>query len=357
MRRLFVAIAALVAGSLAAPTAQQPPRLIVIAVADQFRADYLTMFSSHWRAGLKTLVDEGAVFRRAEYPYRHTDTCAGHFTIGTGTLPRTHGMIADAWWDPETRASIECTDDDKAQPVTYGLPTKRGKSGRRLVVPTLADELRAQRPGSRVVALSLKARSAIGLAGHGGDAVTWFEEALGVGAVVTSTAFADKPVRPVKACIGGDPFEKEFDHVWPLRDPADHCRAADPGVGERPRAPRIGLFPHVMKGLTDNRADAFNLWRESPFGDAYLGRMAIALVDAFALGQRDATDFLGVGFSSTDTVGHPFGPDSRELEDTVARLDDAIGALIRHLDAKVGRANYILAFSADHGVAPIPVTM
>jgi predicted AlkP superfamily pyrophosphatase or phosphodiesterase len=356
MRRLLLAVPALVSLWFAVPGAQQPPRLIVIAVADQFRADYLTTFSSHWRAGLKTLADEGAVFARAEYPYRHTDTCAGHFTIGTGTLPRTHGMVADAWWDPATRLTIECTDDDKARSVTYGLASKRAKSARRLLVPTLADELRSQKPGARVVSLSIKSRSAIGLAGHGGI-VTWFEETPGVGSFMTSTAFSARPVPQMRAFLDKDPFEKEFDQVWTLRDPETQYRSADAGVGERPRAPRIGLFPHVMKGLTNNRNDAFNLWRESPFGDAYLGRMAIALVDAFALGQRDATDFLGVGFSSTDTVGHPFGPDSRELEDTVARLDDAIGALIRHLDAKVGRANYILAFSADHGVAPIPVTM
>src|SRR5688500_11856627 len=336
MRRLFVAIAALVAGSLAAPTAQQPPRLIVIAVADQFRADYLTMFSSHWRAGLKTLVDEGAVFRRAEYPYRHTDTCAGHFTIGTGTLPRTHGMIADAWWDPETRASIECTDDDKAQPVTYGLPTKRGKSGRRLLVPTLADELRAQRPGSRVVALSLKARSAIGLAGHGGDAITWFEESVGVGSFVTARAFSADPVPAVRAFLTRDSFEKDFGKVWTLRDPRETYRNADAGIGERPRQPWTGLFPHEIKGTTDSRDDAVALWRASPFSDAYLGRMALDLIDAFSLGTRTGTDFLGVGFSSSDSVGHPFGPASRELEDTVARQDDVLGALIRKLDDKVG---------------------
>ncbi len=357
MRPLILSSLVLVTVSLAGPAAQQPPRLIVMVVADQFRAEYLTTFASHWRAGLRTLTGEGAVFRRAEYPYRHTDTCAGHFTIGTGTLPRTHGMIADAWLDPETKVSIECTDDDKAQPVTYGLASKRGKSARRLLVPTLADELRAQRPGARVVALSIKSRSAIGLAGHAGDAVTWFEETLGVGSFMTSTAFSARPVPGVASFVERDPFEKDFDRVWALRDPTDQYRSPDAGIGERPRAPRIGLFPHVMKGLTDSRNDAFSLWRESPFADAYIGRMAVAMVDAFALGQRDGTDFLGVGFSSTDTVGHPFGPDSRELEDTVARLDDAVGALISHLDAKVGRANYVLAFSADHGVASMPVTM
>src|SRR5688572_2408142 len=357
MRPLILSSLVLAAIALAEVAAQQPPRLIVIVVADQFRADYLTTFASHWRAGLRTLTTEGAVFQRAEYPYRHTDTCAGHFTIGTGTLPRTHGMVSDAWWDAESKRSIECTDDEKAQPVTYGLASKIGKSARRLLVPTLADELRSQKPGARVVTLSLKSRSAIGLAGHGGDAVTWFEETPGVGSFMTSTAFSAKPVAAVASFVERDSFEKDFDKTWALRDPEDQYRSQDAGIGERPRAPRIGLFPHAMKGLTNNRNDAFSLWRESPFADAYLGRMAAALVDAYALGQRDGTDFLGVGFSATDTVGHPFGPDSRELEDTVARLDDAIGALIAHLDAKVGRSNYVLAFSADHGVAPIPVTM
>jgi predicted AlkP superfamily pyrophosphatase or phosphodiesterase len=355
MPRTSVVVIVLAILTLAAPAAQRAPRLVVIVVADQFRADYLTSFAAHWRAGVRTLLEEGAVFRRAEYPYRHTDTCAGHFTIGTGTLPRTHGMIADAWWDPEAKANVECTDDDKAQPVTYGLASKRGKSARHALVPTLADELRSQKPGARVVSLSIKSRSAIGLAGRGGNAVTWFEETAGVGSFMTSTAYSAKPVPEVQAFIDRDPFEKEFAQTWTLRDAEHLYRSPDAGVGERPRAPRIGLFPHVMKGLTDNRNDAFNLWRESPFGDAYLSRMAIALVDALALGQRDATDFLGVGFSSTDTVGHPFGPDSRELEDTVARLDDSLGALIAHLDAKVGRDNYVLGFSADHGVAPIPV--
>jgi predicted AlkP superfamily pyrophosphatase or phosphodiesterase len=355
MRRVILAATALTCVCLATPRAQQPPRLVVVVVADQFRADYLTTFASHWRAGFRTLLEQGAVFRRAEYPYRHTDTCAGHFTIGTGTLPRTHGMIADSWWDDGSRRAIECTDDEKAQPVTYGLASKVGKSARRLLVPTLADELRTQKAGSRIVTLSLKSRSAIGLAGHAGNAVTWFEETPGVGSFMSSTAFASQAVPAVTAFIQRDPFEKEFGQQWTLREPPDQYRFPDAGVGERPRAPRIGLFPHATKGLTDSRNDAFLLWRESPFSDAYLGRMAAALVDAMTLGQRQQTDFLGVGFSSTDTVGHSFGPESREVEDTVARLDDTLGALLDHLDDKIGRANYVLAFSADHGVAPIPV--
>ena len=349
----FIAVAVLLAAS---PHAQQAPRLVVIVVLDQFRAEYLTTFASHWRNGFKTLLSEGAVFTNAAYPYLHTDTCAGHFTIGTGTMPRTHGIVADLWYDRETRRNIECTDDEQAQPVTYGRATKTGKSGRRAMVPTLADELRSQRSGARVVSLSLKARSAIGLAGHGGNAVTWFDEAVGVGAFVTSRAFSAEPVPALKAFLERDSFESDFGKVWTLRDPRETYRNADAGIGERPRQPWSGLFPHEIKGTTDSRDDAVALWRASPFGDAYLGRMAAAMIDAFQLGSRDTTDFLGIGFSASDAVGHPFGAASRELEDTVARQDDVLGALIQHLDAKVGRERYVLALSADHGVADLPVT-
>jgi predicted AlkP superfamily pyrophosphatase or phosphodiesterase len=265
-------------------------------------------------------------------------------------------MVSNLWWDLESRRNIECTDDEQSPPVTYGRPSKLGKSGRRSMAPSLADEIRRQRPGARVVSLSMKARSAIGLAGRGGDAVTWFEETAGVGSFVTSRAFSAEPVPAVRTFLARHSFEDDFGKVWTLRDPRESYRNADAGVGERPRQPWTGLFPHEIKGATDSRDDKVALWRASPFSDAYLGRMALDLVDGFKLGTRDGTDFLGVGFSATDTVGHPFGPASRELEDTVARQDDVLGALIRHLDEKVGRQRYVLALSADHGVSDVPVT-
>ena len=355
---MFRLLTALVAFVIVAATtgAQQPPRLVVIVVLDQFRTEYLTSFAAHFRDGFRTLLSDGAFFTRAAYPYFHTDTCAGHFTIGTGTLPKTHGMVADNWWDPQSGRLSECTDDEQSPLVTYGRASKLAKSARHSRSPSLADELRAQRPGARVVSLSMKARSAIGLAGRGGDAVTWFEETAGVGAFVTSRAFAPDPVAAVKAFLARDFFENDFGKVWALRDAREMYRNPDAGVGERPRQPWSGLFPHEVKGTTGSRDDAVALWRASPFSDAYLGRMAIDLIDSFGLGSRDTTDFLGIGFSSTDTVGHPFGPASRELEDTVARQDDVLGALIRHLDKKVGRERYVLALSSDHGVADVPVT-
>lgn len=356
MLRLAAALAALLVLT-AAPGAQQTPRLLVIVVLDQFRADYLEAFAAHWRNGFRTLLSESAVFTRAAYPYFHTDTCPGHFSIGTGTMPRTHGMVANTWWDLELGRSIDCTEDERSPLVTYGRRSKEpGESARRSLAPSLADELRGRQTGARVVALALKARSAIGLAGRGGDAVTWFDESSGAGAFVTSRAFSPRPVPAVRTFLRRDSFERDFGQPWILRDARELYRNADAGVGERPRRPWTGLFPHEIRGTTGSRDDAVALWRASPFSDAYLARMAAAMIDAFALGTRETTDFLGVSFSASDIVGHAFGPASRELEDTVARQDDVLGALITHLDTRVGRERYVLALTSDHGVSEVPVT-
>ena len=331
--------------------AQGTPRLVVMLVVDQMRADYLQTFDRHWHGGFRTLLTEGLVFDNARYPYLNTLTCAGHSTIGTGALPHTHGMVANAWWDRSARRMFGCTSDPEATDISYGRPAQIGNSGKTILVPTLADELRAQKPGARVVSLSLKARSAIGLAGHGGDAVVWFDDESG--SFATSRAFASAPVPAVKAFIDAHPYEQENGSSWTLSAPADSYVMRDAGVGERPPASWSGLFPHRLAGRNGVDAQFFQLWQASPRSDAYLEGLAESLIDSLALGQRDTTDFLGISFSALDEVGHSFGPESREIEDVLRQLDVALQRLIAHLDAKVGRANYMLALSADHGVAPI----
>ena len=330
--------------------AQGTPRLVAVLVVDQMRADYLQTFDRHWHGGFRTLLSEGLVFENARYPYLETLTCAGHSTIGTGALPHTHGMVANAWWDRSARRMSDAR-ATRAADITYGGPARKGNSAKAMLVPTLADELRAQKPGARVVSLSLKARSAIGLAGHGGDAVVWFDDESG--SFATSRAFASAPVPAVKAFIDAHPYEQENGSSWTLSAPADSYVMRDAGVGERPPASWSGLFPHRLAGRNGVDAQFFQLWQASPRSDAYLEGLAESLIDSLALGQRDTTDFLGISFSALDEVGHSFGPESREIEDVLRQLDVALQRLIAHLDAKVGRANYMLALSADHGVAPI----
>ena len=343
-----MAVAAVLAA--ASLRAAEPLRLIVIVVVDQMRADYLTRFDRHWRGGFRVLLDKGLVFERTRYPYLNSVTCAGHATIGTGTLPHTHGMVLNAWWHREERRTLGCTEDPKSPGLSYGRAARTGESAVRLLVPTLADELRTQHPGARVASISLKARSAIGLAGHGGDAVVWFDE-LG-GSFVTSRAYASAPVPAVKAFIDAHPFEQDHGKVWRLAGAPESYLQADAGIGERPPATWTGVFPHAVEGRGGVDAIFYDIWQSSPFSDAYLAALASDLLGRLDLGRRDGvTDFLGVSFSALDLVGHRFGSESREVEDLLRHLDTTLGGLIERLDAQVGRERYALALTADHGVA------
>ena len=330
------------------------PKLVVILVVDQMRADYAERYGHQWTKGLRRLLDQGARFPLAAYPYFNTVTCPGHATIGTGAFPATHGMILNAWWDRALGRQLGCTEDLNAKPISYGAPFTRADSGAPLLVPTLADELRVQLGAStRVVSFSLKARSAIGMAGHRGDAVMWFE--ANPGAWITSSAFTAAPVPFVQQFVQTNPVESDFGKPWTRLLPDAAYLFADDEPGEKPAAYWTRAFPHPLRGSSDKPDTTFyNAWRKSPYSDAYLGRMAQAAVDSWKLGQGSGTDFLGVSFSALDLVGHDFGPRSHEVQDVLARLDATIGALLDHLDRAVGRENYVVALTADHGVAPIP---
>src|SRR5579859_2227854 len=152
------------------------PKLVVMIVVDQMRADYIEKFRGQWTSGLKQIVEQSAWFREAAYPYAATETCVGHATISTGALPATHGMVANAWWDRETQKMTTCTADPNVKNLGYaGTQTKGGDSAWRMGVPAFSDELRMQTgAATRVVSFALKARSAITLGGHKA-AATWFD--------------------------------------------------------------------------------------------------------------------------------------------------------------------------------------
>ena len=343
----------------AAQTPKVPPRpkLVVLLVVDQMRADYVDKFSPQWTAGLKRLLERGAWFRLAAYPYWSTRTCVGHATISTGSFPATHGIIGNTWWDREKAEQVPCTEDSQVAAISYGASTEAGNSGARLVVRTFADELGAQASGpTRVVTFSLKARSAIMLAGHRGTAVTWFGEAGPVW--TTSSAYATAPEPFIAAYVKEHPVEADFGKIWSRALPDSAYLYADHSPVEKSSLGWTSTFPHALKGQSGKRdADFYSLWARSPFADAYLGGMAEAAVDALHLGSGKATDFLGVSFSSLDLVGHTFGPFSQEIQDMLVRLDATLGKLFDHLDRAVGPNNYVVALSADHGIAPIPEQM
>jgi predicted AlkP superfamily pyrophosphatase or phosphodiesterase len=352
------------------PKLPQRPKLVVVLVVDQMRADYVEKFRSQWTAGLKRLVEEGAWFRDAAYPYADTETCVGHSTISTGAFPATHGMISNEWWDrdfdngkdengnPKDKGRrLPCTYDATVSDTAYGGLSTSGKdSGARIAVPTLSDELRFQLQGSRVVTFSLKARAAIALAGHRADAATWFDSKTGAWA--TSSAYGSMPF--VEDFARAHPVKEDYGKTWALQLPASNYLYDDRAYGSVPPDGWGPELPHSLSGSMGKDGSTgpdpafYQQWSTSPFSDAYLERLAEASVDSLGLGQGGGTDFLGVALSALDYVGHAYGPRSHEVQDLLIRLDATIGKLLAHLDRKVGPGKYNVALTGDHGVAPIP---
>ena len=354
---LLLAAASTSLTTASAVRAQTPaPKLLVILVVDQMRFDYLDRFAPSYSGGLKRLATDGAVFERALYPYLNTVTCAGHATIATGSVPATHGIIMNEWYQRSAGRRMACTEDASVKSLPYGArPEVIGHSAYRLRVQTLGDRLRAASPSSRVVTLSMKPRSTVMLAGHGGTAVTWFGDS---NVWATSTAYARAQLPEVQRFVDANPVEQERAIVWERTRDAATYASRDENPFERPHAGWTSLFPHPLAGAARSGADPFfDLWERSPYSDAYLGRMAAHMVRSFALGQRDVVDYFGVSFSGLDYVGHDFGPDSQEVQDTLMRLDATLGDFFAMLDKEVGRDRYVVGLSADHGVARIPEVM
>jgi predicted AlkP superfamily pyrophosphatase or phosphodiesterase len=386
LQRGMIAAAAFLVGSILlaqpAPAQTPPPRavapkpspapakpkLVVLLVVDQMRADYVDKFLPQWTGGLKRLVEEGAWFRDAAYPYATTETCVGHSTISTGAFPATHGIVSNSWWDRELGKSVTCTSDPKAKNFAYAGASFKdgdseseekqgGNSGNHLAVPTFADELRFQSgTPMRVVTFSLKARAAISLAGHQADGVVWLDDTTG--AWVTSNKFGALPF--LDDYVLKNPVRKDYGKTWNLHLDRKNYLYTDEAVGAVAPDGWGHSFPHPLRGKAagpDPDGAFYKQWKTSPFADAYLTQLAELAIDQLGLGKTNGTDFLGIAYSTLDYAGHAFGPRSWEVQDILVQLDKDLADLFTHLDKQVGRGNYVVALSADHGGMPIPEDM
>jgi predicted AlkP superfamily pyrophosphatase or phosphodiesterase len=339
-------------GTATPPLAATRPSLVVVIVVDQMRRDYVEDYGSHWTKGLRRLLDEGAWYPNAAYPYLTTLTCAGHATIATGTFPATHGIINNTWWDRETQKNISCSSDATSREVPYGDRQPGGGGGARLLkVPTFADALADSPQHGHIVTLSMKRASAVMLAGQKADAALWLQ---GTG-WSSSTAYAPAPEKSLLRFIQANPVEADFGKSWSRMGKASDYTYDDAGMGEKPPPEWDPIFPHLLQARDGKPTTFFYAaWDESPYSDAYVARMASAAIDGMKLGQGPGTDYLAISFSALDVVGHDFGPRSHEIQDVLMRIDETLGKFLADLDKKVGKDRYVLAFTADHGVAEIP---
>src|SRR5437667_8522577 len=309
LRRAAAAAAVFLAGAISLPprmAAQAPPlrvaapkaakaparpKLLVLLVVDQMRGDYVDKFLGQWTGGLKRLVEEGAWFRDAAYPYAATETCLGHASNSTGAFPATHGMVANAWWDRKDQKMVTCTSDPDpdVKNIGYaGTSPKGADTAWRMAVPSFAEELKFQTGGAtRIVTFSLKARAAITMAGHKADAATWFDS----GAWVTSTPYGTLPF--IEEQAKSHPAKADVGKTWSLSLPESAYWYGEKALGAVPPGGWDLTFPHPLRGKSgvgEPDSTFYEQWSSSPFADTALTELAEKAVDTLKLGNSPGTD-------------------------------------------------------------------
>jgi len=359
----------LVSNSFAAddPLNKNKPKLILQITVDQLRGDLPTRYYERLgNGGFRYLWEKGIVYSNAHHAHANTETIVGHATLATGTHPSIHGMIGNIWYDRELGHTTYNIEDPDYKLLTEGAdvddkteidPTQRvarsdGRSPAAILVTTFSDELSSYTGGrAKVFGVSVKDRGAVSLAGHDGKAF-WFSKASGE--FVTSNYYYDKYPQWVI-----DWNKKKFasqyaGKTWDLlNDKKSYLFGdSDDREWETDIAGFGRVFPHPY-GKGDGKYYT-TLLTISPAGDELTLDFAKNLMQEEQIGKDDITDYLSISFSSTDYVGHIFGPSSLEAEDNILRLDRTLAKLFQFVDRQIGLENTLIVLSADHGGPDTP---
>jgi predicted AlkP superfamily pyrophosphatase or phosphodiesterase len=319
----------------AATSGTEPPRLILLVAVDQMRYDYLPRFAEGFTGGLRRLMQEGAVYTNAHLDHYPTVTAVGHMAMLSGAPPALSGIVGNDWYDRELKRSVTSVSD----PATRLLGAEgTGSSPHRLKVSTLGDELKMAHPGSRVVGVAAKDRSAILPAGRMADLATWWDTKTG--AFVSSTWYAAELPRWLAEFNARKPADAWLGREWRELGPDGKEGALLATLPDTPGSTYYGRL--------------YN----SGFGNDLLVAAAEAALVGEGLGSRPGrTDILTLSFSCNDAVGHDKGPHAREVRDVTVRTDRALRRLLATVDQRVGLRRTVVVLTADHGVAPVPEQM
>ncbi|HXB40086.1 MAG TPA: alkaline phosphatase PafA [Bacteroidia bacterium] len=335
-------------------TFAQQPKLVVGIVIDQMRYDYLFRFSEKYgNGGFKRLLSGGFECRNAQYNYVPTYTGPGHASIYTGTTPAIHGIAANDWYDKKAKKSVYCVYDKTVKSV--GTASENGlMSPVNLDATTIGDEIKvATNKKAKVIGIALKDRSSILPAGHAADAAYWFDGSTGN--FITSSFYRnDLPQWLIDfnaKKLPLDYLKKGWNTLLPIEKYTESISDDNP-YEKAPNKKDKPVFPYEFsKQLGKNN---FEIIRATPYGNTLTKDVALAVIEGENLGKDSICDMLCISFSSTDYVGHAFGPKSIELEDVYIRLDKDLEELFSYLDTKVGKGNYTLFLTADHGASEVP---
>ncbi|HEU4470536.1 MAG TPA: alkaline phosphatase PafA [Flavisolibacter sp.] len=330
----------------------QRPKLVVGIVVDQMRWDYLYRFYGRYgKDGFKRLLGEGFSCENTFIPYLPTATAPGHSCIYTGSVPAIHGIVGNSWYDREKQRTVYCTEDSSVRSV--GSSSAAGKmSPKNMWTTTVTDELRlATNFQSKTISIALKDRGSILPGGHSSNGSYWFDNASG-GWITSNYYMDDLPewMKQLNSRKLPDAYlSQEWNTLYPIASYTQSTRDSNVYEGKLPG--EDFTFPHLTSTISRDKYESF---RYTPHGCSFTFETGKAAIEGEKLGQRNVTDFLALSLSSPDYIGHAFGPNSIEVEDTYLRLDRDLAAFLRYLDTRIGKGPYLVFLSSDHAVAHNP---
>lgn len=331
------------------------PKLVVGIVVDQMRYDYLSRFFDDFSEdGFKKLMQEGFLLKNAHFNYVPTYTGPGHAAVYTGTTPANNGIIGNGWYKRTTGESVYCVGDPSRK--SLGTTSDNGKmSPHRLLSTTIADQnrLHTQFRG-KTISISIKDRAAILPGGHSANAAYWYEGGQ-TGHFISSSYYANKLPKWVSDFNESDQVEQYLKN-WSTLLPIDNYTESgrdDNSFEFGFKGKEKATFPYDLKQLAKSN-DHLDILKYTPYGNDFVADFAEQAVSHENLGQDDDTDFLLVSFSSTDYAGHNFGVNAKEVQDMYLRLDRRLAKMIDYLEEKVGKEQFTLFLTADHGAVHVP---
>jgi len=363
MRYIFLIPFALLFSNLRSQKADPisgKPKLVVGIVVDQMRQEYLYRYWQKFgEGGFKRLIGEGYMLTNAHYNYVPTVTGPGHASIYTGATPAIHGIIANDWYDKNAKRKINCVTDDK-QKIVGGDKGRGNVSPWQLLTTTVTDELElATQRRAKVIGISIKDRGAVLPAGHAADGAYWYDELTGK--FISSTYY--KAALPVwlEQFNSLNLPDKYLNQTWQTIYPIEQYKESGPDdspyesvltddwkvVGKEK-----AVFPYDLKQLRKENRE-YALLPFTPFGNDLIRDLAFAALNGEEMGKDEWTDFLSISFSSTDKLGHAVGSYSVEVEDMFIRLDKNLEEILNKLDKDLGKGQYIVFLTSDHGVADV----
>ena len=331
------------------------PKIIVGVVVDQMRYDYLTRLENKFTEyGFNRLINDGFNCTNNHYNFVPTVTGPGHSSIATGSTPSVHGIVGNEWYVRNLQKNIYCATDLNYENIG-GNAYYGKKSPNNLLVTTFADQNRIQnKMRSKTISVSIKDRGAIFMGGKNANAAYWFY-GKNKGEWITSSFYMNELPSWVKKFNEPENisrFLNEWELLYDLKS-YDLKREDNNDFEIFFKGKNDSSFPYLTKNLMEKN-DGFDMISETPFGNSMTTDFAIAAIEGEKLGDDEYTDVLTISYSSTDYIGHNFGVFSLETEDAYLRLDLEIKRLLDYLDNKMGKNNYSLFLTSDHGALEVP---